>query len=155
MYDTILVPTDGSAAAGRALEEAIALASETGATLHVLYVVDTGAARWSAIGDDEFGAEVQQVLEYLEREGETATDDLATVAEDAGVEVVTAVEEGTPHRCILEYAADNDVDVVVMGTHGRRGLDRFILGSTTERVVRTADIPVLTVRYEEEDEADG
>ncbi|MFB6171974.1 MAG: universal stress protein [Haloarculaceae archaeon] len=153
MYDTILVPTDGSPAADRALQEALALATATGATLHVLYVVDTGSVGWAAVGDEEFGAEVQQVLEYLQEEGETATGEAVTAAREAGVEITTAVEDGTPHRVICEYAADHDVDLLVMGTHGRTGLDRYLLGSTTERVVRSASVPVLTVRYHEDDEA--
>lgn len=154
MYDTILVPTDGSAAADRALGEAIDLASETGATLHVLYVVDTGAAGWAGIGEEEFGIEVQQAIEYLQEEGEEATAAALEAARESDVEVVTAVEDGTPFRRIVAYAEEHDVDLVVMGTHGRTGLDRYLLGSTTERVVRRSPIPVLTVRYDENEDED-
>jgi nucleotide-binding universal stress UspA family protein len=57
---------------------------------------------------------------------------------------------GTPHTAILDYAEEHGVDLVVMGTHGRRGFDRFLLGSVTEKVVRTASVPVMTVRVGEE-----
>lgn len=153
MYDTILVPTDGSPAADRALREALNLASETGAALHVLYVVDTTTAGWAAVGDEEFGVEVQQALEYLEEEGEKATTEAIETAREAGVEVVTAIEDGTPYRDILAYAEERAIDLLVMGTHGRTGLDRYLLGSTTERVVRRSPVPVLTVRYDEDNGA--
>lgn len=153
MYDTILVPTDGSPAADRALREALDLASETGATLHVLYVVDTSTAGWAAVGDEEFGVEVQQALEYLEEEGEEATAAAIKAAREADVDVVTAIEDGTPYRGIIAYAEAHAIDLLVMGTHGRTGLDRYLLGSTTERVIRRSSVPVLTVRYDEDDGA--
>jgi len=66
------------------------------------------------------------------------------------VSVVTAVRTGAPYERILDYADQEGADMVVMGTHGRTGVDRYLLGSVTEKVVRTADIPVLTVRAEED-----
>jgi nucleotide-binding universal stress UspA family protein len=68
-----------------------------------------------------------------------------------GIDVVTAVATGTPHTEILEYADEHDVDLVVMGTHGRTGVERHLLGSVTEKVVRMADAPVVTVRADEEE----
>jgi nucleotide-binding universal stress UspA family protein len=56
------------------------------------------------------------------------------------------VAQGTPHQAILDYIGEHDIDLVVMGTHGRTGLDRYLLGSITEKVVRLSDAPVLTVR---------
>jgi len=139
MYERILVPTDGSTATGNAIDHAIELARTHDATLHALYVVDVGA--YSSL---EVGAEV--VADGLESEGETAVDAVADRAADAGVDVETAVETGVVHRVIVEYVADNDIDLVVMGTHGRTGVGRFLLGSVAEKVVRTAAAPVLTVR---------
>jgi len=139
MYSQILVPTDGSPASDAAIEHAIDLARRYDASLHTLYVVD-GAA-YSTI---DAGAEV--VVEALESEGESATSRVAEAAEDAGVECVSTVTTGTAYRSIIDYVDENAVDMVVMGTHGRKGLDRYLLGSVTERVVRTSDIPVLTVR---------
>ncbi|MFB6096034.1 MAG: universal stress protein [Haloferacaceae archaeon] len=143
MYDEILVPTDGSPAADRAVEHAIDLATQYGARVHALYVVDANA--YSTL---EAGTDV--VINALEEEGEAAVAEVAERAEEAGVEAVTEVETGTVHRTILDYADEHDVDLIVMGTHGRRGLDRYLLGSVTEKVVRTADMPVLTIRMEEE-----
>jgi nucleotide-binding universal stress UspA family protein len=67
------------------------------------------------------------------------------------VDIETVLRQGAPHTTILEYADEADVDLIVMGTHGRSGIHRYLLGSVTERVVRTADAPVLTVRMEREE----
>jgi len=139
MYSHILVPTDGSPASDAAIEHAIDLAERYDATLHALYVVD-GAA-YSTL---EAGAEI--VVEALESEGEEATERVADAAESAGVNCETIVTTGTAYRSIRNYVDENEIDMIVMGTHGRKGLDRYLLGSVTERVVRTSDVPVLTVR---------
>ena len=139
MYSEILVPTDGSPASDAAIEHAIDLADQYGARLHALYVVD-GAA-YSSL---EAGAEV--VVEALESEGKEATRRVADAAADAGVDCVTSVTSGTAYQSIHDYVDEHGIDVVVMGTLGRKGLDRYLLGSVTERVVRTTDVPVLTVR---------
>lgn len=139
MYDRILVPTDGSAATESATDHAIGLARQYGATLHALYVVDVAA--YSSL---EAGADV--VADELRSEGETAVDAVVERAADAGVEAETAVETGVVHRRVVDYVADNGIDLVVMGTHGRTGVGRFLLGSVAEKVVRTAEAPVLTVR---------
>lgn len=145
MYDDILVPTDGSSAADRAVDHAIDLARQYDARLHVLYVVDANA--YSTI---EAGTDV--VVSALQEEGESAVDAVARQASAEDIEVVTEIMTGTVHRSIIDYGEDNDVDLIVMGTHGRRGLDRYLLGSVTEKVVRTSDIPVLTVRVAREAE---
>lgn len=147
MYETILVPTDGSEAAERAAAEAVALAAHHGATVHALYVIDVTAIAWATAEDTDLGADVGNLREAFERDGARATAAVADLAADRGVEAVTTVEEGVPFRAILEYADEHGVDLVVMGTRGRRGLD-VVFGSTTERVVRRAHVPVLTVRYE-------
>ncbi|QLG61708.1 universal stress protein [Halorarum salinum] len=145
MYDRILVPTDGSPAADAAVEHAITIAERFGATLHALYVID--ATAYSSL---EAGS--QMVAEALEEEGDAAVDRIAEAAAAADIPVVESVVSGTAYRSILEYADEHDIDLVVMGTHGRRGIDRYLLGSVTERVVRTADQPVLTVRLPEEEQ---
>lgn len=149
MYDTILVPTDGSNPSRRAISEAVALATIHDATIHGLYVVDPSAAGWGSAGE-EGGIEVQHILQALEQTGERATAATVAAAQDAGIEAVSATEDGTPYRRILAYADDHDVDLIVMGTHGRRGLDRYLIGSTTERVIRRSTVPVLTVRTQDE-----
>jgi Universal stress protein UspA and related nucleotide-binding proteins len=139
VYTDILVPTDGSTASATAVEHAIDLASHYDATLHVLYVVDVTG--YSAL---EVGADV--VANALEEEGEDAVGDVISAAEAKDIATVSMIEHGTPHRAIIDYATAEAVDLVVMGTHGRTGVGRFLLGSVTERVVRTSPVPVLTVR---------
>jgi len=140
MYDDILMPTDGSSGTVETIEHAVAIARDNDATLHVLYVLDK--RRYRAASKDT----KEDVIQSLEVEGERALDDARTRAEDAGLEVVTELHEGVPHRDIVEYAADNDIDMITMGTHGRTGRDRVAsLGSVTDRVVQNAQLPVLVV----------
>jgi nucleotide-binding universal stress UspA family protein len=141
MFERVLVPTDGGDGAGRALDLAIDIARTYGATLYVVYVVDLHRL---PIDED---SDTWLIHQALESEGESTTAALKERTERPGVErVETAVLEGTPHRAILDYVRDHDIDLVVMRTHGRRGLSHFLLGSVTERVIRTASVPVLTVR---------
>ncbi|WP_129112782.1 universal stress protein [Halegenticoccus tardaugens] len=140
MYERILIPTDGSDAAESAVERAVDLAAEYGATLHALYVVDTAAYGTVDVNFPAFAEE-------LEKEGERAVERVAEAAAEANVPVETEVTPGSPERVITKYVREHDIDLVVMGTHGRRGLERYLLGSVTARVVRTSDAPVLTVRY--------
>ncbi|MFC7046373.1 universal stress protein [Halobacteriaceae archaeon GCM10025711] len=139
MYDDILLPTDGSDGADAALDHAIDLARRYDATLHVLYVADT--ARYSTV---TFEDEVVDVL----ASGEMAVQEVVERAEADGVTVVDVVEQGDPVRTILDYVDQYDIDLVVMPTHGRRGADRLLLGSVTEKVIRAAKVPVFTVQFD-------
>ncbi|UPV75386.1 universal stress protein [Halorussus limi] len=139
MYDRILVPTDGSEQ-HPVVTQAMNVAELADATVHALYVVDERALDYQP---SESGR--QETRDARREEGEEATQHIADAGANRGVEVVTAIREGTPATTIVEYAADEDVDMVVMGTHGRSGVDRYVLGSVTEQVVRTSDVPVLTV----------
>lgn len=141
MFEGVLVPTDGSDGSERAVDLAIDVARTYGATLHTVYVVDLGGM---PIDED---SDTWLVHGALMQEGRDATDAVSERAEQAGLEQVeTSVLTGTPYRAILDYVDENDVDLVVVGTHGRHGLDRYLLGSVTERIVRTSPVPVLTVR---------
>jgi len=147
MYDRILVPTDGSEGTRGAVEHGIDLASTYDAALHTLYVVDT------SVGVD---SSVVGTLEALEEAGQDAIDEVIRQAEAVGVGTVEGVvAQGAPHRAILDYVDEHDVDLVVMGTHGRTGLGRVLLGSVTEKVVRLSDVPVVTVRMPVEESEDG
>ena len=141
MYETILVPTDGSSQSDAALDHAVTLARHHDATIHILYVADTNR--------DSLTAQGGKVVDALELEGDRITSE-AVERVEPGVDVVDTVEAGDPVETILDYATSVGADLVVMGTHGRRGLDRYLLGSTTERVVRLSSIPVLTVRAPDE-----
>ena len=140
--ESVLVPTDGSPVAAAAVDEAAALAAEYGARLHVLTIVDP-----AVLGYDVHSA---MATDVLEDRAESILDDAVERAEDTGAgDVVRTTEFGSPRRTIVRYAADESADLVVMGTHGRSGIDRFLMGSVTEGTVRTAPVPVLTVRSEE------
>jgi nucleotide-binding universal stress UspA family protein len=141
MYDEILLPTDGSAHATAAAEHALALARAFDATVHVLGVADVNRAA----GLFDAGGVDEAFLERVEREAEDAVERTAGLA-GTDDRVETAVVDGDPGDAIIEYAEDEPVDAVVMGTHGRRGLRRFIAGSVTEHVVRLSPVPVFTVR---------
>lgn len=142
MFDRILIPTDGSDGTKPAVDMALNLAQVHDATLHVLCIVDQPT---SVSGAGEGFSGLDNLLEQLEQRGEEATAAIAEQASESDVEAVTAVRRGNPHDDILAYANDNDIDVIVMGTHGRTGVKRALLGSVTEDVVRHSDIPVLTV----------
>jgi nucleotide-binding universal stress UspA family protein len=139
MYDRILVPTDGSEQRP-VVTQAMNVAELADAAVHALYVVDERALEYQPT---ESGRE--ETRDARREEGEEATRHVAEAGADRGVEVVTAIEEGKPAAAIVDYADEEDVDMVVMGTHGRSGVDRYVLGSVTEQVVRTSEVPVLTV----------
>jgi len=147
MYDSVLVPTDGSAESAKAAETALDLAEELGAAVHAVSVVD---AETVASTTYTSGAKNE------ERMHEAAEENAAGVADrgrERGLEAVGVVETGIPAEKIVEYA-DENADVIVMGTHGRSGVRRVLLGSVTDRVVRTASVPVITVRPDGADDAD-
>lgn len=141
MYDQILIPTDGSKEAQKAVDHAIDLATEVDATIHALFVVES---RPSALPSDS----IQQVTDHeaWATYGEETTDEVVADAEERTVPGVAAVRHGKAHEEIVEYAHENDIDVIVIGTHGRDGVRDVILGSVAERVVRTSNVPVLTIR---------
>lgn len=169
MYETILYPTDGSEGADCALDHAKQLGEQFGATVHVLYVADPGFGETPMrLGRDDEGnwktgmiprdqddpsdtgmlkAEVD-LTDILEREGKQFTEQVASDLEAAGIDAVSACNVGVAPKAIIEYAESNGADVIVMGTHGRSGLERRLIGSVTEKVVRESPVPVLSVQLE-------
>ncbi|SDM00700.1 Nucleotide-binding universal stress protein, UspA family [Halogranum gelatinilyticum] len=135
-YETILLPTDGSTGADAAVRHAEALATAFDATVHVLYVVDVSVFDPDVVVD---------LIGGYERMGARVTSEVGSRFETADIETVTAVRRGRPARTVLDYAAEIDADLITMGTHGASGLESLLLGSTTERVLRAAERPVLTV----------
>lgn len=143
LYERILVPTDGSAASEAAIEQGVELAEIHDATIHAIYVINTASfatipteGSWEGISD------------ILEREGEEALNEVVQAAQARDVPVERVTREGSPSREILRYAESEHCDLIVMGTHGRGGIDRLLLGSVTEKVVRSAPMPVLTIQAE-------
>ena len=86
------------------------------------------------------------LLEALQQEGREAVRDLEVTGTQAGLTVTTEISEGVPHEEILQYVTTHGIDLIVMGTKGRSGVDRVLMGSVAERVVRHSPVPVLTVR---------
>jgi nucleotide-binding universal stress UspA family protein len=139
-YRNVLVPTDGSEAATAALEAGVDVVTATDASLHLLHVVEESGFGLDFASDDEaVEAEANEILEAA-----------ADAARDASIEsVTTALEQGSVHEEVLAYVEAHDVDLVVVGTHGRTNLDRYLLGSVAEKLVRSAPVPVMTVREAE------
>ncbi|WP_411966215.1 universal stress protein [Haloferax sp. YSMS24] len=142
-YEGILIPTDGSKSAARAAEHGLELAAATDATVHVLSVVD----------DSSLGPDVRSMLSGKEYE-QVAADAVADVVSKAKEfdvpTVVEHIEHGAPSDRINTVVDEHDVDAVVMGTTGRSGVDRILLGSVAEKTVRTAPVPVITVAAKQE-----
>lgn len=141
-YKKIMVATDGSELVKKAVDSAIELSRLSGAKLYAVYVIipTTHSAR-------DFGWE-KAAMEHFRREGESATLFVEDAAKTAGVEVESVLLEGHPADKIIEFAEQNGIEMIVMGTLGKTGLDRFLLGSVAENVVRHAKTPVLVVRGE-------
>jgi len=142
---SILVPTDFSENAQKALDLAKEIARGTNATLHLIHVVEPVVypADWSY---------AQVGFADLERELEANTQKelhgMADLLQKEGYKVETAVLRGRASEEICAYAKDHNASIVAIGTHGRGGLEHFLFGSTTERVLRKAPCPVLSVRLE-------
>lgn len=142
MYERILIPIDGNSGDERAIREGAEFAAATGATVRFFYVVDTG--------DVTEEPERELFESALEREGKTALDRAARLARESGAELIERhTGHGKPAAEIVDEAVKTGADIVVMATHNRRGLDRFLLGSVTRRVVRRSPVPVLVVRCDE------
>jgi len=147
VYERVLVPTDGSEPASAAVRHALGIAETCGATLHAVFVIDTSTG-WLTVSKSE-------VHDALREVGQDASEevlrDVETAAADTDVALVTEALEGTPDERIVEYTVENDIDLVVMGTHGRGGIEHRLLGSVSERVIWGTDVPVMTVSPSPED----
>lgn len=145
MYRRILAPVDGSPASDRGLHEAVALARELKAQLRLLHVVDDYALAMDFTG----AAGMAQMHETLRRHGEEVLAQAQRCAAEQGVQAEAVVRETVERRvagAVLAEAQAFQADLIVMGTHGRRGLSHMLLGSDAEVVVRTSPVPVLLVR---------
>jgi nucleotide-binding universal stress UspA family protein len=154
VYHRILVPIDGSPTAERGLREAIALAAEQKARLYLLNVVDDYpiVVQMSSATRFEQTERARMRMSSLLEFGEALLNKAQRTATDAGVPADTLLREGTHGRVadvIVEEAAKAGCDLIVMGTHGRRGFSRLMMGSDAELVVRTSPVPVLLVRQED------
>jgi len=141
MYETVLVPTDGSDTVAQTLPHALRLASDTGATIQAVYVVDTRTIH-AADPDERESVEAD-----LENEGDTAVEVVADRAAAEDIECETAIRRGTPDKEIVRHADETDSDVIVIGTDGKTPREKLqALGSVSERVVDDAPIPVFVIK---------
>lgn len=145
VYQRILVPLDGSATSQRGLKEAIRLARDNGARLRLVHVLD----ETPALGMMEEGVDLEPYLRELTKKGRAILERAERLAGKSGVPADAVMAEtagGGVADAILRAAKKWRADVIVMGTHGRRGLRHVVLGSEAERVLRLSPLPVLLVR---------
>ena len=138
MYDTILVPTDGSDPANRAVEHALELADKYDADVHAMYCVETHRYGEPALSSAEI------VLDNLEDRGAAMLEKIADRADNAGIDCSWNVCHGSPWEEVRGKAAELDADLIVIGYQGQSHTRTDRIGSVAERIVRTADRPVLT-----------
>lgn len=136
-WQRVLVATDGSKYSGAAAERAIDFAKSYGGELKVLSVVDVPA---------EFYGESLEAVEGLIKRAKGSVEDVRKMAEAAGVRAETFVREGESYEQIIEIAEEHNVNIIVMGSHGRTGLKRLLMGSVTEKVIGHAPCPVLVIK---------
>ncbi len=141
-FKKILVATDGSENARRAASYGVNIAKATGAEVHALYIISTQHAvtTRTVMGWSE------AFEEYLANKGGVAIADVEKLGKEAGVKVEPVFLKGIPADKILEYAEENNIDLIVMGTHGLTGIKRFLIGSVAESVVRHSKAPVMVIR---------
>lgn len=144
MFTHILVPVDGSPTAAVAVNKAAALAKVFNSQVTAVYVIDPYP--FTGVGAD-FAYGQAQYLTAATTEAHIALDAVKTLMEQAGVAVEIVVGEGhSVHNGIMEAAKATGADLIVMGSHGRKGLEKLVLGSVTQRVLADSLIPVLVVR---------
>lgn len=148
MFDEILIPTDGSKDMDPVIALGIELATLCSARVHTLHVIDDRA--YASVPDDARDS----VRDALSADGESATKSVAQRAIDAGLATKREIRWGNPPASVLGYVSDNDIDCIVMGTHGRTGYDRYLMGSVAEKVVRATPVPVLTVPVRDRGDTD-
>ncbi|MFB3854875.1 MAG: universal stress protein [Vicinamibacterales bacterium] len=140
----ILVPVDFSDASACALRYARALCGAFGSRLHLLHVVENVAAHaWTA---EVYVTPLPGLLDDVAREAAARLETLLTEEDRTRFRARPAVITGSPYAEVIRYAADHEIDLIVMGTHGRGTVEHVLLGSVAEKVVRKACCPVLTVR---------
>jgi nucleotide-binding universal stress UspA family protein len=143
IYRKIMVATDGSEHVRKAIATAIEIAKLSGAKLYAVYVMANDEFSMS----DPKNAELEKTfVDYFRNEGKAATAFVETSGKAENVEVVSVILEGSPAHEIVNFAEGNDIDLVVMGTHGKNAIERFLLGSIAENVVRHSKKAVLVVR---------
>ena len=145
----ILVPIDFSSDAGDAVDMAISLGKELGSRitlLHVIHEVYVGVGEMAAALPPSY---IEEIETEVEREIQTYLNKVVEV----GLQGDYLVVHGVPFQCILDAAEEQNIDLIIMGTHGRTGLKHVLLGSVAEKVIRMATCPVLVTRSQHDDQS--
>lgn len=145
IYNRILIATDGSEQNKKAVIHAVELAEHHAAELHAVYVMDIksdyGPKSYLSTDISTKGLET-----FLRQEGEAAIQYVEDLAKNEGLDIKKWIVQGHPAEEIMKLAEEQSVDLIVMGTLGRSGIEKFLLGSVADKVIRNSNIPVLTVR---------
>lgn len=138
----ILIATDGSETANEAAAFGMEMVGCSGAKIYAIYVIDTTPYR--SVSLDKIWS--NEILDEFERVGHEATSYVERIGKSVGVEVESRVLRGHPAEKIINFAEDNNIDMIIIGSLGKGGYERFVLGSVSEKVVSHAKVPVLVVR---------
>ncbi|MFW6376006.1 MAG: universal stress protein [Thermoplasmatota archaeon] len=142
-YKRILIPTDGSESNEKVVDKGLSLARLLGAKVKLLFVVDTST--FADVPPDEL---ITTLKGYMEAEGNNVLDRIEDKAEDMGIEIEKSIMDGHPAKVIIKESEKQDI--IVMGSHGRSGITKLLMGSTAEKVIHQGKCPVMVVRIEEE-----
>ncbi|MFQ5795380.1 MAG: universal stress protein [Candidatus Bipolaricaulia bacterium] len=137
MFKNILLPTDGSDCAEQAVLYVKGLATQYGATVHVLHVINTPLVLSLP------GVPQERVKDSMREEGKRIIEKV--IQELGSLSAEGRVQDGDPAEQIIAYTEEMEIDLIVMGTHGRSGLERILLGSVAEAVVRMSPVPVMVI----------
>ena len=143
VFKKILFPTDFSVASDYAMSYAISMAKRYKAKFFLLHVVDT---TYDISGFYIPHISAEKLMQEMEDAAEKKLNNISSAISRRIKAREIVVKSGIPHKEILKFAKDKGVDMIIMGTHGKAGLDHLLFGSTTERVLRQASCPVLTIR---------
>ena len=158
MYTQVLVPLDGSEASERAIPHAQSVALAFGAKVHLLQVISLSHEYEAARGGGDAHPTViayslgtaREITAAQQSRAERYLQDMATRFAEHGLQVTTSVRQGSIWESITDFVAENGVDLVVMSTHGRGALQRLFVGSVTDRVIRSSNVPILAIPPEDE-----
>jgi|SRR5665647_1970540 nucleotide-binding universal stress UspA family protein len=150
-FQKILIATDGSKGSQNAVLQGMELAKLMGSKVYALYVLDKNAYIPPVLETSiHLGSKWDVMEEMLRQEGNDAIQYVKEVAEDKEIDYEGVVVEGDPAHAILEFAEQNKADMIIVGTLGKGGLERFLLGSVTDKVIRHSKISVLVVKKQKQ-----
>ena len=141
LFQNIVIATDGSENSRKAVSYGLKIAKISGATVYIIHVVDM-----SSIVSDTWTAGKEMIYELMVNDGKKILSEAKKITEDSGVEAKDVLLYGHPGEEIIKFAENNNIDLIVMGTLGATGLEKFLMGSVAEKVVRQSKVSVLVVR---------